>query len=123
MTTYFGEPWPSGVCDCGRKVATPIDDVCLYCDEAIEDGDQGFFVLSVRRDGIGSVPVHRECGLCDAMGGIGHVTDHEHWCVGVGDPHAGLSYRDSALATWNWIREHGTSTVPSGQFPELRPNI
>ena len=41
--------------------------------------------------------VHRECGLREVMGGIGHCVAHEYWCKQKNDPDAGLTYRQSAL--------------------------
>jgi hypothetical protein len=42
-------------------------------------------------------PMHRECVLRSTMGGIGHLIAHHYWCSQVGDPDAGLTYRQSAL--------------------------
>lgn len=39
---------------------------------------------------------HRVCLLRDAMGGIGHLLDHQFFCLGTGDPDAGLTYYQSA---------------------------
>jgi len=52
-------------------------------------------------------PAHNECALRSALGGIGHLTNHDHWCKVVGDPDAGLSYRESAELVYQWVREHG----------------
>lgn len=50
---------------------------------------------------------HPECALRSALGGIGHLTDHGHWCVDQGDPDMGLTYRESALLVAEWVEEHG----------------
>ena len=60
---------------------------CVLCDEPM--GDQP----SVSR----AQPMHRECVLRDALGGIGHLVAHEHWCLQKHDPDAGLTLRQSAL--------------------------
>ena len=39
---------------------------------------------------------HRVCMLRDAMGGIGHLIDHEYWCSQHGDPDGGLTRYQSA---------------------------
>lgn len=41
-------------------------------------------------------PMHWECVLRAVMGGIGHLLDHEHFCLSKNDPDAGLDYRTSA---------------------------
>jgi hypothetical protein len=49
------------------------------------------------------VPVHKECALRAVVGGIGHHRDHAVWCLIEGDPDAGMPYRQSALAVWDWV--------------------
>jgi hypothetical protein len=46
---------------------------------------------------------HRCCMLRNVLGGIGHLTDHAHWCVQEGDCDGGLTYFCSALAVWGWV--------------------
>jgi hypothetical protein len=55
--------------------------------------------------------LHPECGLRMVLGGIGHLTNHTYWCLGQGDPDAGLSYRESALRVAAWVREHGVEAA------------
>jgi len=62
---------------------------CILCSEPIES-------LDVVRIMPGWA--HRECGLRAALGGIGHHEDHSYWCLNVGDPDGGRTYRQSALA-------------------------
>lgn len=50
---------------------------------------------------------HRECAMRAALGGIGHLTNHDFWCVVVGDPDAHLGYRESAMLVWQWVSEYG----------------
>lgn len=68
---------------------------CLLCSEPITEADDA-------RD---LVPghAHRECLLRSVLGGIGHLTDHAHWCLGQHDPDGGLTYRASALAVDEWV--------------------
>lgn len=102
MSFYFGEPWPSGVCDDGEQRPTPVGELCLHCSEAIEAGDRGMFLPFAGADGVPSVrAAHRECALRAVDGGIGHHVDHDFWCSDVGDPNGGLSYRQSALKVWD----------------------
>lgn len=102
--SYFGEPWPSGVCDDGTPVPAPIGEPCANCEEAIVAGDRGSFIGNgVWPDRPALVPVHRECQLRMVLGGIGHHRDHAYWCHAMGDPDGGLGYRASALAVWEML--------------------
>lgn len=94
---YFGEPWPSGVCDDGTRVPAPVGEDCVLCETPIEVDHQGSFMHEL---GGGLRGVHRECNLRSVVGGIGHLRDHARWCVREHDPDGGLSYRESALAVW-----------------------
>lgn len=50
--------------------------------------------------------VHRECMVRMALGGIGHLENHQLWCVERGDPDGGRTYRQSALEVYEWIKTH-----------------
>lgn len=102
---YFGEPWPSGICDDGTPVPVPVGELCAHCEELITAEDRGTFIGNgVWPERPPLVPVHRECALRCVLGGIGHHLDHDHWCVEAGDPDGGMSYRESALAVWERMR-------------------
>lgn len=75
--------------------------ICPLCGTAVGGYD-------VRRIGTPEGPrtAHRVCLLRNAMGGIGHLTDHEHWCKEMHDPDMGLSYYDSALLVDEWVALH-----------------
>lgn len=64
---------------------------------------------------------HRECMLRDVLGGIGHLLDHDEWCIRRGDPDAGFSYRESALAVDELTARFGTENVVNGTF--TRPTL
>lgn len=105
---FFGEPWPSGICDEGTQVPTPVGDLCLLCDEPIADGDRGSFMGRGVRDLVAIMaPVHRECSFREVMGGIGHLEDHERWCLIEHDPDGGRTRRQSSLEVWDWVQLHG----------------
>lgn len=105
MSSYFGEPWPSGICDEGERVATPVGVPCQFCGELIAPDDQGSFVWGVRLPQSLAVeatqePAHRECSYREVKGGIGHWEDHAYWCGEKGDPDGGRTRRQSALEVW-----------------------
>lgn len=56
---------------------------------------------------------HPECGVRTAIGGIGHLTNHQFWCNEMNDPDAGLGYRASALMVMQWVNLHGLG-APDG---------
>jgi hypothetical protein len=103
---YFGEYWPSGVCDEGTQVPTPTGESCVFCEERIEHNHQGSFIGSEH----GLAPVHKECSLRMVMGGIGHLQNHSHWCVEMHDPDGGRTRRQSALEVWDHIAQWGFPT-------------
>jgi len=79
---------------------------CLLCATPVWPGE----ALAVGRwhDPTGAVrSVHTECALRSVVGGIGHLRDHARHCLAEGDPDAGMSYRDSALAVAEWVKLHG----------------
>lgn len=120
--TFFGEPWPSGICEDGRQVPTPVGEPCGFCGEPIEEDDQGAFigtyvldqadgsyVLAEVAEGARQalVPQHRECSLRTVLGGIGHLLDHDYWCVHHHDPDGGRTPRQSSIEVWEWVQAHG----------------
>jgi len=79
--------------------------VCGYCDELVDvdyEPPNGATLAWLN-----GRPAHNECALRSAVGGIGHLLDHERWCITEGDPDAGHSYRESALQVHAWVRDHG----------------
>lgn len=69
-----------------RRASSFIGQHCTLCHEPLTG-----------RSASTNMAVHRECGLRDVVGGIGHLLDHELWCIARDDPDAGLTYRQSAL--------------------------
>lgn len=106
--TYFGEPWPSDICENNIQVPTPVGDPCVLCTEKINDGDQGTFMGAIPANGKPHYgPVHRECSLRAVIGGIGHLENHDYWCNEKCDPDGGCSYRASAVMVWHWVQVRG----------------
>lgn len=106
--TYFGEPWPSGVCDDGRRVATPVGEPCASCGEPIEEDSQGSFLVNGHDPALPRfLPQHRECSLRVVLGGIGHLEDHDFWCGVMHDPDGGRTRRQSGQEVWRWVQTNG----------------
>jgi hypothetical protein len=60
MSYWFGEPWPADwrqngrapVCeDDAQRVATPVGDICVYCQGPIGETDQGILMACMTADG------------------------------------------------------------------------
>ena len=69
---------------------------CVLCNETLRNTSAS-----------GLQPIHRQCALRSVVGGIGHLLDHQHWCVGKSDPDAGLDYRTSALLVDELVNRMG----------------
>lgn len=86
--------------------------MCLLCDTEVEAGDTSRSTQVLRGDVFEVRESHVECLLRSVIGGIGHLRDHEFWCLTMQDPDGGESYRQSALAVAHWVMEHG---APDGR--------
>lgn len=107
MNGFFGEPWPSGVCENARQRPTPVGELCLWCDEPIEDGQQGVFISAFGENGAVEHPEHRECALRSVLGGVAHL-ERRCTCFGGGaHDDDDMTPRESALAAWQWVQENG----------------
>lgn len=105
---FFGEPWPSGICEEGTRVDTPVGMHCVLCSERIEADDRGSFMGTTDITFVNTYgPVHRECSLRGVLGGIGHHLNHAYWCGEMHDPDGGHTYRESALLVWQRVVEEG----------------
>lgn len=91
----FGH-WDAPATDDDEPIAAPVGNICMYCKEAIQLGDNG------RITPMGQIE-HRECSLRAVMGGIGHLVDHDRYCRDLG-PDAGLGFRQSSLLVWEFFQ-------------------
>jgi hypothetical protein len=85
-----------------RQVPQPVGQSCLYCQEAIVDGDAGTI------DQSGQI-IHYECQMRMAIGSIAH---QERSCLCFGgtaseDP-AHMTPRQAAVAAYHYWRHHHT---------------
>jgi hypothetical protein len=116
--TFPGEPrvrafgvWDAPMTDDAEWIDAPVGAVCMFCQEAIADGDNGAVMPT-------GLVQHRECSLRGVMGGIGHHVDHARYCHGELGPDAGLSYRQSALLVWRHAVEG--ESVTDAELADLR---
>lgn len=88
--------------------------ICPMCDEKLDPGD-------VQRNpptlytAEGPRAAHRECMLRVALGGIGHLIDHQHFCIDKGDPDAGLPFHLSAKLVDVWVAYYGVERAAAIQ--------
>jgi len=69
--TAFGPRWHSVMTEHATWVPTPVGERCLFCEEPIEEGDQGF--LRGHIDASGKSSMRWAHGGCDAIGVVGHI--------------------------------------------------
>jgi hypothetical protein len=62
-------------------------------------------------------PMHRICLLRSALGGIGHLLDHQYWCNEVEDTDAGLTRLESARCVEALCQRYGVEAVVGRSFP------
>jgi hypothetical protein len=96
--TGLGTDWDGPLATADLPASNPDRD-CL-CGGTVRPSDVTF---QLQRN----VTVHLECALRTTIGGIGHLRDHEFWCVEKGDPDAGKSFRESALEASAWLKVNG----------------
>lgn len=108
---YFGKPWASDAVDGGRRIPTPVGELCYLCEEVIQADDQGYLRPGFRENGVvEKLYAHKECDLAHVLGGWGCISGTCSRCSGGDtDPEGGLSYRESALRVWAWVQLNGVS--------------
>ncbi|MFF9265880.1 hypothetical protein [Streptomyces longwoodensis] len=110
VNPYFGEPWPSGICDTAPRTDTPVGELCGFCQLPFQDGDQGILTPAVLAGGQpGTVGWHKECILRQTVGSPFHQ-------LGKCSCHGGTNFdaqtpaerRAEALAAWDLWHQRGT---------------
>ena len=107
---WFGEPWPSRrlrapICECdAHQVPTPVGDLCLLCDESVDEDDQGVMTMFVTAEGTaaGPRPIHIECQTRNTVGNLHHLLGH---CTHIGECNemSTQTFRQEALAVWAYL--------------------
>lgn len=77
---------------------------CPLCLTVISAGQR---THPIRTEDPDTHEAHWECLVRSVVGGIGHLEDHAVWCVRLGDPDGGLSYRESAIRVAAWVASQG----------------
>lgn len=88
-------------------------ETCPLCNEEMSEED----LLDTHL-----IATHRECLLRDALGGIGHLVAHDHWCRRMHDPDAGFTYRESALLIAAAVRVLGIDATVERSHHEPLPH-
>jgi hypothetical protein len=84
---------------------------CHYCGEQIRPREE-IAPGDLWVDGV-PAKTHRECALRAVLGGIGHLENHQYWCLSKNDPDAGLSYRESSLRADEWVASRAQQPYPN----------
>lgn len=103
MSGYFG---PAHLRKEGeRQVDTPIGKLCVYCHEAIAEGDAGTL------DRAGKV-IHHECLMRSIVGSVGHQRKRCSCYGGTEEDPQGMTRREAArAATELWEKLNAPATA------------
>lgn len=100
MQVYFGRRWDAPAFDDAIEIPTPVGQLCLWCGEPIEAGDNG----STMGSPTGVQPVHLECFLRSLLGDVPHL-EGRCLCSGGGD-HDERPYHEGSRAALEWLLSH-----------------
>lgn len=83
-----------------QRVPTPVGEMCLWCDEAIEDGQTGYVMPYIGAESATEKPEHVECFIRSIIGSLGHQM-RQCSCYGGdrGDPPI-MTKREAAVAAY-----------------------
>lgn len=111
---YFGRRWNAPAFDDAVPVPTPLGAVCLFCDDLVDEHDDGIMQPAVMAGGGTIAPIHLECHLRSVLGCVSHLA-RRCSCFGGGE-HEGHSRAD-AIAVRDWlIAEQTAQGLPSPGF-------
>jgi len=110
MKLFGPEPWGFGFMtpqhQLDRRIETPIDARCLFCDEAIGPQDFGLMMPLIGPDSVSRAYYHRECHLRRIVGSVGHQTKQCSCYGGALDDPPGMTKRQGALAAVELYRRN-----------------
>lgn len=100
---WFGERRFAPICDDMDCAATPVDQLCAHCDEAIQQGDDGFLIPTLLG---GEYPYHYVCHMRAIIGGVNHLKGICTCCGGDQEPDPpGLSRYQAAQAAVHYYEQ------------------
>jgi hypothetical protein len=108
---WFGEPWPSGICEDGpgQQRPTPVGELCGWCSTPILEGERGVFLPHYDGKTLAVMPWHRECLMRSTVGSPAHMLG-ECTCCGGDAPAKTLTpaeQRAEALESWRMWAQYG----------------
>jgi hypothetical protein len=108
--TYFGEPWPSFICEEAPHTDTPVGSLCGFCSLPFEADDQGVTTPAILEGGQpGTLGYHKECWLRTTAGSPFHQLGKCSCQGGENfDPQSPAERRAEALAAWDLWHQHGS---------------
>jgi hypothetical protein len=122
MNKLFGPAWEgSPIANEAPRVATPVGEKCIWCDEPIAEGDSGI-VLPYIRHGKGTwVAQHHECELRQMFGSVGHQMCRCSCYGGEEEDPVGMSRREAAKAAVELMTSSARKYIASRKKKEKGP--
>jgi hypothetical protein len=101
MMTWFGKRHDAPLYSECPQTETPVGRGCVYCDEPIAMGDDGFIYA-------GGDTMHRECHLRGVIGSVAHQQKRCSCYGGNGNgEEEGMTRRQDAQAALEYFERHG----------------
>lgn len=83
MRAFFGKRHDAPVYDGAVEQLIPVGAICLWCDEPIEEGDDGFYMPALTSaHGWILTAQHRECEMRAVIGSLAHQRKECHCFTG-----------------------------------------
>jgi hypothetical protein len=83
-----------------ERVPVPVGEECSWCDELIDDNDEGVFIPHVGEVSTEDRPLHIECFIRSIAGSVGHQLQMCNCFGGDYEDPPGLSVREAAKAAF-----------------------
>lgn len=109
MKAFGPKVWSAPATDeLEEPVTTPCGMPCLYCQEAVVNGEDGFLIPNWLAWGQWiEKPVHTECWLRQVLGSIGHINGTCTCQGGTEEDPEGATLHEGALAVKKHLLERG----------------
>jgi hypothetical protein len=101
MNAVFGRKWLEGL----PLAPTPVGAFCGWCEESIEEGDEGEIMPLLGAGGtVGASVYHRECQVRAVVGSVGHQSGKCSCFGGTEEDPPGMTRREAARAAMRLAR-------------------